>query len=75
MREALIVFAAGVVIGLPVGIAATHLFKAMLFGVSKIDPLSIGSAILALIVICTAAAITPVWRATRIDPLVALRYE
>ena len=75
MREALIVFTAGVVIGLPVGIAATHLFKAMLFGVSKTDPLSIASAILALIVICTAAAIIPVWRATRIDPVLALRHE
>ncbi len=75
INEALIVFTAGVTIGLPLGIAATRLFKAMLFGISRTDPLSIASAILALIVICTAAAIIPVRRATRVDPLVALRYE
>jgi predicted permease len=75
IREALIVFMAGVTIGLPFGIAATRLFKAMLFGITTTDPLSIASAILALIVIWTAAAIIPVRRATRIDPLVALRYE
>jgi ABC-type antimicrobial peptide transport system permease subunit len=75
IREALIVFTAGVTIGLPFGIAATHLFKAMLFGITTTDPLSIASAILALIVIWTAAAIIPVRRATRVDPIVALRYE
>jgi len=75
IREALIVFTAGVTIGLPFGIAATRLFKAMLFGITTTDPLSIASAILALIVIWTAAAIIPVRRATRVDPIVALRYE
>ena len=75
LREALIVFTSGVAIGLPAGIAATQLFKAMLFGVSKTDPPSIASAILALIVVCMASAIIPARRATRVDPMVALRYE
>ena len=75
LREALIVFTAGTVIGLPAGIAATHLFKAMLFGVSNTDPLSIASAIVALILICMAAAIIPARRAMKVDPMVALRYE
>jgi len=51
------------------------LFKAMLFGVNKTDPVSIAGAILTLIAICVAAAVVPVRRATKVDPMVALRYE
>ncbi len=75
MREAWIVLAIGLAVGIPLGMAASYLFRAMLFGVSKSDPLSIGSAILALIAICAAAAIVPVRRATSVDPMIALRYE
>ncbi len=73
--EAVIVLAAGVTIGVPLGIGATRLFQAMLFGVTKIDPLSIASAIVTLIAICVVASIIPVRRATRVDPMVALRHE
>jgi ABC-type antimicrobial peptide transport system permease subunit len=75
MRESWIVLVIGLAVGIPLGIAASQLFRAMLFGVSKSDPLSIASAILALIVICAIAAIVPVRRATRVDPMIALRYE
>lgn len=75
MREAGIVLVVGVAVGIPVGVAATRLFKAMLFGVSKSDPLSIASAIFALVAICVVAAIIPVRRATQVDPMVALRHE
>lgn len=75
MRETWMVLLIGLVAGIPLGIAATNLFQAMLFGVSKSDPLSIALAILALVAICVTAAIVPVRRATRVDPMVALRYE
>ena len=75
MREAGIVLVVGVAVGIPVGVGATRLFKALLFGVSKSDPLSIVSAIFALVAICVAAAIIPVRRATQVDPMVALRHE
>ena len=75
MREAWIVLVIGLAVGIPMGIAAGHAFRAMLFGVGKSDPLSIASAILALVATCTAAAIVPVRRATRVDPIIALRYE
>ncbi len=75
MREAWLVLATGLVVGIPAGIAATHLFKAMLFGVTKSDPFSIASAVLALIAICVTAAIGPVRRATHVDPMIALRHE
>ncbi|MGB7434056.1 MAG: ABC transporter permease [Candidatus Acidiferrum sp.] len=75
MRETWMVLLIGLAVGIPVGIGATALFQAMLFNISKSDPFSIGSAIVALVVICLTAAIVPVRRATRVDPMVALRYE
>jgi predicted permease len=75
MREAWLVLVIGLAVGIPVGIAASQLFKAMLFGVNKSDPFSIATAILALMVICVTAAVVPVRRATHVDPMVALRHE
>jgi predicted permease len=75
MRETWMALGVGLAVGTPVGIATTALFQAMLFNVSKSDPVSIGSAIVALVAICVTAAIVPVRRATRVDPMVALRYE
>jgi predicted permease len=74
-REACLVLVIGVTAGIPLGIATTRLFKTMLFGVSKSDPSSIGGAIVMLVIICLLAAIIPARRASRVDPLVALRYE
>lgn len=75
MREAWIVLAIGLAAGIPLGVAASHMFRAMLYGVSQSDPLSIASAFLALVAICATAGIVPVRRATRVDPMTALRYE
>jgi len=74
-HETCLVLLLGVAIGIPVGITVTALFKTMLFGVGKSDPLSIAAAILALVLICLTAAMVPVRRATQVDPMVALRYE
>lgn len=75
MREAWLVLVIGLAVGIPLGVTATRLFRTMLFGVGKSDPLSISSAVLALVAICVTAAIVPVRRATRVDPMSALRYE
>jgi ABC-type antimicrobial peptide transport system permease subunit len=74
-REASIMLAIGAAIGIPAGIAATMLFKSMLFGVGGADPLSIAAAIATLFAISFVAAIVPARRAMRVDPMVALRYE
>ncbi|HEU5453222.1 MAG TPA: ABC transporter permease, partial [Terriglobales bacterium] len=74
-REACIMLAVGIAVGIPLGIATSTAFKAMLFDVSKADPLSIAAAVLTLIVIAIAAAVIPARRATHVDPMVALRYE
>ncbi len=74
-REVCVELVVGCVAGIFLAIAAARLFKAMLFGLSETDPLSIGLAFLALTGVCLAAAVVPVRRALRVDPIVALRYE
>jgi predicted permease len=74
-REACIMLGIGIAVGIPIGIATSTAFKAMLFNVSKADPISIVASIATLIAISIAAAVIPARRATRVDPMVALRYE
>jgi len=65
----------GVSIGIAVALGLTHLIVNILFGVSATDPLTfLGVATLLVLVALTACWI-PARRATRADPLVALRYE
>jgi predicted permease len=66
---------AGVVIGVPLAIAAARAAASRLFGVSAGDPLTIGGVGLLLISVAALAAYLPARRASRIDPLVALRQE
>lgn len=74
-RQACTEIVIGGAIGVVAAIATSHLFKAMLFGLSGTDPLSMASAMVAVSGVCLVAAIVPVRRALRIDPIVALRYE
>src|SRR5262249_39474456 len=75
LRETLLLAIAGVVIGLALALAASKLVESLLFGVKPSDPLAIGFAIVAMTVVALLAGYHPARRATRIDPLPALRYE
>jgi len=74
-KDAWLVLAVGVLIGVPAGIAGSRLFRAMLFEVGGSDPVAISWAIVALVCVCLAAAVVPARRAMRVEPMVALRYE
>jgi predicted permease len=65
----------GLAIGIAAAAAATRLIRSLLYGVSASDPLTF--VFVASLLICTVllACLVPVWRALRVDPLVALRYE
>ena len=62
-------------IGLPAAIALGRFVSTQLYGVKANDPLVAGLAILALVMVASLAGLIPAQRASRIDPLIALRYE
>jgi putative ABC transport system permease protein len=63
----------GVILGVLGAVAASRLLRALLFGVSPADPLTLAGMALGVTLIAVVAALFPARRATRIDPLVALR--
>jgi predicted permease len=75
LRESVILLGAGVVIGVPLTLAATRLIQSQLFGLSSSDPVTLGAAILAIGLVTVLAGYLPARRATKVDPMVALRYE
>src|SRR5215472_1494837 len=67
--------ASGIVVGALASLGLTRLFGYLLYGVSPRDPVAFASAIFVLTVVSLVACFLPAWRAMRVDPNIALRYE
>jgi len=75
LRESLSLVAIGVAIGVPAALGAARLISSQLFGLNPSDPVTLLTAAFLLTLVAALAGYLPARRASRVDPLVALRYE
>jgi predicted permease len=75
LREILTLVSIGVVIGVPATLAGDRLVSNMLFGLKPTDPATLIGATVILLIVGAIAGYLPARRASRVDPMVALRYE
>jgi macrolide transport system ATP-binding/permease protein len=75
LRDSLVLVVAGVAIGLPVALATTKYIESQLYGVKPNDAATIAVTVSTLVTAAVLAGFVPARRASRVDPMVALRYE
>jgi ABC-type antimicrobial peptide transport system permease subunit len=75
MREVVVWIVVGIAVGLPVTLGSGRLVRTMLYGLTGSDPSSLIAAVVVLAIAGLAAGYLPARRASRVDPIVALRYE
>jgi len=75
VRQGMGLAAVGILVGLAGAAALTRVMTSLLFGVSATDAFTFGIVPTLLAAVAFAATVIPAWRATRVDPMVALREE
>ncbi|HUB52010.1 MAG TPA: FtsX-like permease family protein, partial [Terracidiphilus sp.] len=65
----------GLIAGMAASAAATQLLRSMLYGTRPLDPATFAGAAAMLVAVAVCACLIPAWRASRIDPMQALRTE
>ncbi|MGE3618069.1 MAG: ADOP family duplicated permease, partial [Gemmatimonadales bacterium] len=75
LRHAAAPVALGLGVGVAMAVAFSRLLRGLLFGISTLDPVALGAAMLAIVVVTLVACIGPIRRALAVDPALALRPE
>jgi ABC-type antimicrobial peptide transport system permease subunit len=75
LRSAVLLSAVGAVLGIGGSFALTRVLRDMLFQVNPVDPIVLSGVTLMLLLVALCASLIPAHRATRVDPMTAIRYE
>jgi ABC-type antimicrobial peptide transport system permease subunit len=75
LRECILLLVLGFAIGIPIALSSTRILQSLLYQLSPLDSTAIATAIIAVAVMTIAAAWLPARRATKVDPVRALRTE
>ena len=75
MREVLLLLAIGLAVGIPAAMALGRYVSSQLYGIQAQDPVIAVATVVLLSVVSAAAGLIPAHRASRIDPILALRHE
>ncbi|HVN20614.1 MAG TPA: ADOP family duplicated permease, partial [Dongiaceae bacterium] len=75
VRQGMTLTTIGALLGIGGALLASQPLAALLFSISRFDPLTYVAAVVVLAIVSAVACVVPAWRAARIDPMVALRYE
>jgi ABC-type antimicrobial peptide transport system permease subunit len=75
LRQGFALIVAGITVGIAATFALTYVVKSLLYGVTPNDPVTLTAVSILMAIVATAACLMPAFRATRVDPLTAVRYE
>ncbi len=75
LRKGLLLVAAGIAAGLVTSLAVTRLLSSEIWGVPANDPWTFSAVVVVIVLVGSAACLLPARRASRVDPMIALRYE
>jgi predicted permease len=75
LRDACLLAVLGIILGLLASLQLTTVLSSLLFGLEPTDPITLGGVALVLLAVALGSSYLPAWRASRVDPLVALRAD